>query len=397
MRMVNRILMAAVFSMALFVAGCGTAKKEVAAPAEAAKAKSVAEQIVESGFEMVKIDEVKKVVGNGMFNASNGVMVDARPERVFDQGHIPGSVNIPDNKFEEFYPVLTEKKVTKDTYIITYCGGVDCIKSLHNAKFLKDKGYTNIKIYLDGMPDWTKQGNAVEIGFSTAQKLHAEGKTLFVDARPERVFAKSTIPGSVNVPDNKFEQFKQFLPADKSETFVVYCGGYECVKSHVVAELAMELGYKKPLIYAGGLPEWQKMGGTMEAAAPKAAAASAAPASGIKQGGEPGSVDKDYFKTLIASRPANIVIVDVRTPAEFQNGHIEGAINIDVDKIYKEGCEAVTALLPKEGDVIFHCASGGRAGEMYFGLVEDCNFQPKERLHFLDAHVKFSDAQCIVE
>ncbi|QAR33607.1 rhodanese-like domain-containing protein [Geovibrio thiophilus] len=396
MRMVSRILMAAVFSMALFAAGCGTAKKEVAAPAEAAKAKSVAEQIIEAGFEMVKFDEVKKVVGDGMFNASRGVLVDARPERTFDQGHIPGSVNVPDNKFEQFFPVLAEKKVTKDTYIITYCGGVDCIKSLYDAKMLKDKGYTNIKIYLDGMPDWTKQGQAIEIGFETAKKLQADGKTLFVDARPERVFAKSTIPGSVNVPDNKFEEFKNLLPAEKSETFVVYCGGYECVKSHIVAEEAMKLGYKKPLIYAGGLPEWEKMGGTMSAAAPKAAAA-AAPAGAIKQGAEPGSVDKDYFKTLVPSRPANIIIVDVRTPAEFQNGHIEGAINIDVNKIYKEGCEAVTALLPKEGDVIFHCASGGRAGEMYFGLVEDCNFAQKERLHFLDAHVKFSNAQCIVE
>ncbi len=396
MRMLSRILMTAVLSMALFTVGCGTATKEAAAPAEAVKAKSVAEQIAESGFEMVKFDEVKKVVGDGMFNASRGVLVDARPERTFDQGHIPGSVNIPDNKFEQFFPVLAEKKVTKDTYIITYCGGVDCIKSLDDAKMLKDKGYTNIKIYLDGMPDWTKKGQAIEIGFETAKKLQADGKTLFVDARPERVFAKSTIPGSVNVPDNKFEEFKHLLPADKNETFVVYCGGYECVKSHIVAEEAMKLGYKKPLIYAGGLPEWEKMGGTMTAAAPKAAAA-AAPATGIKQGAEPGSVDKDYFKTLVPSRPANIIIVDVRTPAEFQNGHIEGAINIDVNKMYKEGCEAVTSLLPKEGDLIFHCASGGRAGEMYFGLIEDCKFAQKERLHFLDAHVKFSNAQCIVE
>jgi rhodanese-related sulfurtransferase len=368
------------FSAAIFAAGCGTATKEAAGPAEAVQAKGVAEQIAEAGFELVKFDEVKTVVGNGMFNKTNGVLIDARPERKYESGHIPGSLLIPDTKFEEFFPVLAEKQVTTSDLIVTYCGGVDCIKSLNDAKMLRDKGFTNIKIYLDGMPDWNKHDTYQEISFDYAKKLQAEGQIMFVDARPERVFNKSTIPGSVNVPDTKFEEFKHLLPSDKSAGFVAYCGGYACEKSHIVAEKSLALGYKKVLVYAGGLPEWEKMGGTMEAAAPKAEAAAPAASGDVKMGADEGTVDTEFFKTLIDSRPANITIVDVRSPAEFQNGHINGAVNIDVNKMYKEGC-----------------ASGGRAGEMYFGLVEDCGFAEKDRISFLDAHVNFAGGKCTVE
>lgn len=391
---VTKLITMLMFCYAFFIGGC-TATKEAVSPAEATELKSVAEQVIAAKFPIIKIDEVRKAVGDGMFNADRAVIIDARPERLFDQARIPSALNIPDNKFEQFYPALVAKSVRLDANIIIYCGGVDCVKSLYVGHVLREKGFKNIKVYLDGMPDWVKQGEYVEIGFGTAKKLQAEG-VKFIDARPERVFAKGTIPGSVNVPDNKFEQFKNLLPVDKNEQFVVFCGGYDCVKSHAVAEMAKAIGYTKIAVYAGGMPEWEKLGGPMgDASAPKAVADAAT--SGIKRGSEEGTVDTEAFKAIVESKPANVTIVDVRGPAEFQRSHLPGSINIDVNKIYKEGCEAVESLLPASGDIIFYCSTGGRSGEMYFGLVEDCGFKEKERLYFLDSTVKFEGPRATVE
>lgn len=109
----------------------------------------------------------------------------------------------------------------------------------------------------------------------------------------------------------------------------------------------------------------------------------------VKAGKDEGTVDKEFFKTLIDSRPDNIAIVDVRTPQEFQNGHIKGAINIPVNDIYKD-CNLVVSKLPKNKDIIFVCVSGNRSEEIYFGLKEDCKYPEINRLFFLDAHVDYT-------
>ncbi len=54
------------------------------------------------------------------------------------------------------------------------------------------------------------------------------------------------------------------------------------------------------------------------------------------------------------------VIIDVRTPAEFAAGHLEGALNIDV-----QGADFSSAIaeLPVDGSYVIYCKSGNRAGQ----------------------------------
>lgn len=66
-------------------------------------------------------------------------------------------------------------------------------------------------------------------------------------------------------------------------------------------------------------------------------------------------VAKDF--TYNGVKPA--VIVDVRTPAEYAAGHIEGAINIPVEKI-ADGIHSVKGL-SKDQPVLLYCHSGQRA------------------------------------
>lgn len=57
--------------------------------------------------------------------------------------------------------------------------------------------------------------------------------------------------------------------------------------------------------------------------------------------------------------PENALIIDVRSPAEFANGHIQGAVNIPLDRL----SSAISAAVPdKSQPVVLCCLSGGRSG-----------------------------------
>ena len=53
------------------------------------------------------------------------------------------------------------------------------------------------------------------------------------------------------------------------------------------------------------------------------------------------------------------VIIDVRTPAEYAAGHVDGAINIPHDRI-AEGIFAIRGL-KKESTILLYCRSGRRS------------------------------------
>ncbi len=54
----------------------------------------------------------------------------------------------------------------------------------------------------------------------------------------------------------------------------------------------------------------------------------------------------------------NTTVIDVRTPLEFQSGHIDEAINIDISNSdFSQRIEA----LDKDEPVIVYCAVGGRS------------------------------------
>ena len=51
-------------------------------------------------------------------------------------------------------------------------------------------------------------------------------------------------------------------------------------------------------------------------------------------------------------------VLDVRTPAEFAAGHIEGAVNLDANA---DDFEAKLKALDRDAPYLLHCASGGRS------------------------------------
>lgn len=64
-------------------------------------------------------------------------------------------------------------------------------------------------------------------------------------------------------------------------------------------------------------------------------------------------------KTILAEEP-NAIILDVRTPEEFKEGHIENAILIN---FFDENFEEQAALLDKNKPVLIYCRSGNRSNK----------------------------------
>lgn len=83
----------------------------------------------------------------------------------------------------------------------------------------------------------------------------------------------------------------------------------------------------------------------------------------------PGSVqhvDAAAFDQAMKAEPGQLV--DVRTPDEYSEGHLEGAVNIDFyDEHFKENC----SRLDKEKTVYVYCHSGGRSGKATDMLHEE--------------------------
>ena len=113
-----------------------------------------------------------------------GVMIiDSRPAaRQYDPGHLPGAINIPDSQFDKLVDKLPADKAT---LLLFYCGGLECMLS-HNSAFKAEKlGYTNIKVYPAGSPEWKAKGAQMSVSAAYLKKL-AEDKAPYVliDARP---------------------------------------------------------------------------------------------------------------------------------------------------------------------------------------------------------------------
>ncbi len=55
-----------------------------------------------------------------------------------------------------------------------------------------------------------------------------------------------------------------------------------------------------------------------------------------------------------------VKLIDVRTPKEYAEGHLEGAVNIDFSD---ENFEALIAKVDKSKPVAVYCGKGGRSGK----------------------------------
>ncbi|MEM8904749.1 MAG: rhodanese-like domain-containing protein [Actinomycetota bacterium] len=71
-------------------------------------------------------------------------------------------------------------------------------------------------------------------------------------------------------------------------------------------------------------------------------------------------VSPDEGEVIRADPPEGLVVLDVRTPEEFAEGHLEDAVMLD---FYEEDFAAQLAELDPDAPYLLYCRSGNRSGQ----------------------------------
>jgi rhodanese-related sulfurtransferase len=107
--------------------------------------------------------------------------------------------------------------------------------------------------------------------------------------------------------------------------------------------------------------------------------------------GDVPAMSEDTLLARMASADKTMVVLDVRTPKEFAEGHVPGAINISHDQLEGRLSELDA---DRDRDVVVYCRSGHRAG-LALGTLEKAGFK---RLYHLDGdYLGWTAAQRPVE
>jgi rhodanese-related sulfurtransferase len=88
-----------------------------------------------------------------LFNNERTIFLDIRDKQFYDYGHIERAANVPIDEI----PFLSGAKVDelkKAQAVVIYCNGLPCNSVYIAAQKLSKKGLNNIKIYVEGWPEW---------------------------------------------------------------------------------------------------------------------------------------------------------------------------------------------------------------------------------------------------
>ena len=85
------------------------------------------------------------------------VVLDVRPEREYEAGHIPGAVSAPLAKLESVAASLPKRKE-----IVAYCRGPYCIYADDAVRLLHSRGLKARRLDV-GFPEWQRAGLPVEM------------------------------------------------------------------------------------------------------------------------------------------------------------------------------------------------------------------------------------------
>ena len=90
------------------------------------------------------------------------VFIDARHEYDFQQGHIPGAINIPLSEFDSKATMINN--LPRNKTLVTYCDGQECNSSVALAQKLLDAGFQHVNIFFGGWNEWKSANDEIEGG-----------------------------------------------------------------------------------------------------------------------------------------------------------------------------------------------------------------------------------------
>jgi len=220
-------------------------------------------------------------------------------------------------------------------------------------------GYTNVKVYHEGLPEWLKKNYAVlSTQFLKEAWVDKGIPHVLLDVRSAKDAEKGFIKGAVTLPAAAVEKsLAKFPPKDKKAPIMIYDakGGDDAQKA---AKALIAAGYMPVDIVTGGFDAWKTAGYPVETGKLAENIVYVAKP-------RPGEISIEDFTRIAMNTPSDVLILDVRNQDEGNAGMIKGAKLIPDEEL-----DSRMAEVPKDKKVIAHCSTGTRAEMSYHKLKE---------------------------
>jgi rhodanese-related sulfurtransferase len=301
---------------------------------------------------------VRKLVDQG---AGSFMLIDSRPLPRFQQGTIPGAVNVP---YPAWDKVVGRLPADKNALLVFFCQGVTCQMSPLSQRKAIALGYTNTKVYHEGVPEWeTKDYLATTPEFVKAAYIDKDIPAVILDVRSAEEAAAGHIKGAVGIPAKAVRTQLKSFPDPKLKAPIIVYDGRGGADAIAAARALVKAGQTNVQVIAGGLLGWQAAGYTIESGVPALTKVAYAPKP------RPGAISADEFRKLATNTPPDVLILDVRNQDEANAGMIKGALLIPDEELAARMKE-----LPKDKRIVAHCSTGIRA-EMAYHRLKDAGYK----------------------
>jgi rhodanese-related sulfurtransferase len=276
-------------------------------------------------------------------------LLDVREQGVHTQGHPFFACCLPLSRLEL---MVSDLLLRLTAPLVLLDGGGERLAERAAAK-LKALGYTDVDILEGGCAAWRESGGELFSGVNVPSKafgefvehhygtpriapaelkrlLDAKRKLVILDSRPWEEYHRMNIPGGVDVPGAELVYRAPDLAPDPDTLVVVNCAGR--TRSIIGCQSLRNAGWKDVVALKDGTMGWElagyecERGATREAPPPSAGAkarARAAAAAVAKRFGVR-SVPFSQMMSWTGDGTRTLYVLDVRSRAEYEEGHIPG-------------------------------------------------------------------------
>jgi len=203
------------------------------------------ESVIQRNSKPLSVIELKQFVHDG------ALILDTRAADVFEQGFIPGSINIGLNgQFAVWVGTLVD--IHQKLVLVTDPG-----KEHESVLRLARVGYENVVGYLDGgISAWNETLDEIKsVKANDVQKIMNAGVTL-LDVRKPNEWNAGHLQGATFLPLADFPKILDSL--DKTDSYSVHCGGG--YRSMTAISIMKKKGFRNVSNVAGGFTAMKREG-----------------------------------------------------------------------------------------------------------------------------------------
>lgn len=269
------------------------------------------------------------------FVENNQVLfLDVRDFFAFEKSHVEGALHMPLELLSSRLHSLPKNK-TILIYDETGKKGHQALRWLINSGFKEviniSGGYISLQRYASSFGFKNLRVEALPVLIKSIKqeeqteekktvKIDEGNKPLIVDVRTPTEFKSGAVEGAINIPLDELQRRYKELGDNLSREITVYCASG--ARSAYAQNLLEQLGYTR-----------------------------------VSNGGGISAMIANRKAKANNSPSAEPLIIDVRTPREFQGGAYPGAINIPLDELPKH----INEFGNLSREIVVYCASGARS------------------------------------